>query len=137
MSYLCYFLTNSTKERFTYVGITNNFARRLRQHNGEIVGGARYTKRYRPWRPFIQVTGFRSKTEVLQFEWAMKKRRRGGGVKGRIRTLEYLLDVDRWTSKAPEVRGMFLTVRVWMNEPEYRAHASAKKREWANFEFLL
>lgn len=31
-----------------YTGITTNVSRRLRQHNGEIVGGARYTSARRP-----------------------------------------------------------------------------------------
>ncbi|MGM0481031.1 MAG: GIY-YIG nuclease family protein [Pseudomonadota bacterium] len=31
-----------------YCGITNDLTRRLRQHNGEIKGGARYTKMRQP-----------------------------------------------------------------------------------------
>jgi putative endonuclease len=31
-----------------YTGITNNLTKRLRQHNGEIVGGAFYTQNKRP-----------------------------------------------------------------------------------------
>jgi len=31
-----------------YTGITRDVARRLRQHNGEIVGGSRYTRSRRP-----------------------------------------------------------------------------------------
>lgn len=31
-----------------YCGITNNLARRLQQHNGEIPGGAKYTAQRRP-----------------------------------------------------------------------------------------
>ena len=32
-----------------YTGITSNIIRRLRQHNGEIVGGAKATRVGRPW----------------------------------------------------------------------------------------
>ncbi|MGB0189286.1 MAG: GIY-YIG nuclease family protein, partial [Aequoribacter sp.] len=31
-----------------YTGVTTDVERRLRQHNGEIVGGARYTRVRRP-----------------------------------------------------------------------------------------
>jgi putative endonuclease len=33
----------------TYVGIAVDVARRLRQHDGELVGGARSTRAGRPW----------------------------------------------------------------------------------------
>ena len=42
MDYIIYILYNTTSNK-TYVGITNNPVRRLRQHNGELVGGAKYT----------------------------------------------------------------------------------------------
>jgi len=41
-NYIIYLLYN-TKNNNTYIGITNNKERRIRQHNGELVGGAKYT----------------------------------------------------------------------------------------------
>jgi len=35
-------------DRTLYTGITTNLEKRLRQHNGEIVGGAKYTEHKRP-----------------------------------------------------------------------------------------
>jgi predicted GIY-YIG superfamily endonuclease len=43
LQYVVYILKNTNNNK-TYVGITNNIIRRLRQHNGELVGGAKYTK---------------------------------------------------------------------------------------------
>jgi len=42
-SYTLYLLINRSNN-CTYVGITNNPEQRLRKHNGELVGGAKYTK---------------------------------------------------------------------------------------------
>ena len=36
----CYIIYNKNK---SYVGITNNLNKRIRQHNGMIKGGAKYT----------------------------------------------------------------------------------------------
>ena len=60
-----------------YVGYTTCVLRRLRQHNGEISGGARQTRRIRlrtgcEWRVSQVTTGFPDKKSALQFEWAPK-----------------------------------------------------------------
>jgi predicted GIY-YIG superfamily endonuclease len=41
-NYVIYVLINTIHKK-TYIGITNKPDRRIRQHNGELVGGARYT----------------------------------------------------------------------------------------------
>ena len=50
--FLCCYLLTSLHPAYaehTYVGFTVNPRRRLRQHNGELVHGARRTSTRRPW----------------------------------------------------------------------------------------
>lgn len=46
MRYFVYIIRCS--DNSLYTGITNNLKKRLRQHNGEISGGATYTRNKRP-----------------------------------------------------------------------------------------
>lgn len=68
------YLIKSTKTKKTYVGSTKYLSRRIRQHNGEIKGGAKYTKGFksRPWQIVLYVEGFQSWKETLSFEWHIK-----------------------------------------------------------------
>lgn len=69
----CCYLLRSLASGFaatTYIGFTNDPARRVRQHNGEIKAGAKRTSRKRPWAVVAVVGGFPSKVAALQFEWA-------------------------------------------------------------------
>ncbi len=101
MSYACYCLVNPQGR--TYVGFTVNLDRRLRQHNGELQGGARATQGS-SWRRFLSVTGFPTQQAALQFEWAWKhhtrKRRLGLPVERRCEALVSLLNTEQATSKA-------------------------------------
>lgn len=63
----------------TYVGISTDVARRLRQHNGELVGGATSTRLARGhsgvWVLHGFVTGFPDRSIATRFESAVKKAR--------------------------------------------------------------
>jgi len=69
--YICYIIVSHNSNK-TYVGITNDFQKRIRQHNGDLVGGAKYTHDGRPWRLAAMIEGFQEHKQVLQFEWALK-----------------------------------------------------------------
>ncbi|KAL7414879.1 hypothetical protein BDY24DRAFT_440332 [Mrakia frigida] len=68
--YACYLLRPVNVGSFrTYVGSTPDPPRRIRQHNGEIKGGAVYTRKFKPWHMEMIIYGFPSKLAALQFEW--------------------------------------------------------------------
>lgn len=59
----------------TYVGVTVDLERRLRQHNGELPGGARATRRGRPWRAERVFGPFADRAEAQRVEHAVKRLR--------------------------------------------------------------
>ncbi len=98
--YLCYLIQCPTGR--CYVGMTNNFCRRLRQHNGDIKGGAKRTRNRGPWRPVVTVHGFDNKIQALQFEWAWQKARpRKWSMLGWLERLQTVMRRRRWTGNAP------------------------------------
>lgn len=65
----CVYLIASTNPPFkTYVGVTTDFSRRLKQHNGELKGGAKASRAGRPWICACLVRGFRGRSEACEFE---------------------------------------------------------------------
>jgi predicted GIY-YIG superfamily endonuclease len=94
--YFCYIIGNEGDK--TYNGYTTNLNRRLRQHNGEICGGARATRNRGPWRYVAILTspGWKDTSTAMKHEWTIKyptrKRPRPkefNGVTGRIASLVY------------------------------------------------
>lgn len=75
MSNWCVYLLASNTGR-TYVGSTTNPHRRLRQHNGEIAGGARSTRGH-TWRICIYLSGFQNRSVACRWEKIVKSRARG------------------------------------------------------------
>ena len=95
----------------TYVGATIDVNRRLRQHNKELKGGAKYTGRVvdkgGTWKRVCYVSGFPTWQSALQFEWKWKyitrnlpKDRRISSLQKRLEALNILLSSDRSTSTA-------------------------------------
>jgi predicted GIY-YIG superfamily endonuclease len=89
---------------FTYAGVSPYPVQRLRKHNGEIKGGAKYTTSKGPgWKHICLVSGFQNKIQALQFEWAVKHHppRNVGGIESRLKKLKEVMAKERWTSKSP------------------------------------
>ena len=101
----------------TYAGVSPDPKRRLRQHNGEIKGGAKYTtSKGAGWRHICLVTGF-DKIQALQFEWAVKHYppRDAGGIINRLNKLICVINKGKWTSKSPYANTVPLTIK-WMEK---------------------
>ena len=97
------YLLKSTKGT-TYVGATVNLERRLRQHNKELVGGAKATtakvKKGESWKRVCYVYNFPTWQAALQFEWRWKRLgrkfpKRMNPLERRLRALDLLFTLDK------------------------------------------
>jgi len=92
MSYCIYLLVNTHSNR-TYLGITNNSEKRIRQHNCEIKGGAKYTRAFKgdgEWQYHFKHEGL-TKHQALSIERTAKNLRRRGTGKTPIEKRMYVL----------------------------------------------
>jgi predicted GIY-YIG superfamily endonuclease len=62
---------NSSNKIKYYIGYTTNIQRRIRQHNRELIGGAKATRGYK-WEYCAIISNFRDNIEGLQIEWRLK-----------------------------------------------------------------
>ena len=108
--WFCYILRNKQEQYkyLTYNGFTNNPKKRLRQHNEEIKGGARYTHgKGGGWEIYALLSGFHTNINALSCEWLIKhpsgklgKRHKSyNSPIGRIKSLNHILQKTHWTSK--------------------------------------
>ena len=93
MSFFCYCLEREDK-RQTYIGATVDPDRRLRQHQGELKGGARATQGI-VWKRVCLVGGFPTWNDALRFEWRWKQF--GRKHRNWEKALEALLALDKPT----------------------------------------
>ena len=133
--YSCYVIVSSSKN--VYTGVTNNFVKRLRQHNGEISGGAKSTRGQKDWKPLLLIGGFKTQGLALQFERLMKGKKiyltknthtivrlttTTKGTTGRIKQLEKCLPIFSSSSK--------LHVTCFLSKTEYLKHAKITENEF-------
>lgn len=128
MSYLVYMITSGT---LYYVGMTNNFIRRIQQHNGHLKGGAKFTKRSQEWSPVLIIDGFPTKSEAMKCEWALKTHRGNNfrGIMGRFQRLDQLLVKNQWTSTSDNISDQTLTLYVTEKYKD-KVTVPTKELEW-------
>jgi ribA/ribD-fused uncharacterized protein len=83
-------------EKRTYIGMTDDPLRRLRQHNREIAGGARATAG-RKWKHVCVLSGFPTRRSALQCEWMwkhMSRMLRRASVIGKMETIAQIWKRD-------------------------------------------
>jgi putative endonuclease len=86
MSWLVYLL--ECGDGTLYCGVTTDMERRLAQHNGELPGGAAYTRGRRPVR-LVACRACPDRSSAQQAEW-------------RIRRLPRAAKIEALTTKSPE-----------------------------------
>lgn len=101
--YYCYLIYSPN---LTYIGITNNLAKRLETHNSG--KGSKYTRKRNNWEYFLIVGTF-DKSTACQFEWYWKHEqvsdkfnrnnkwiRSKSGLQNKINRLNLLLTHETW-----------------------------------------
>lgn len=98
----CYVLEVVGDARYNYVGYTVNMARRIRQHNGELVGGAKITSRKvakgHRWRVIALLTSEQfDHRRALSCEWWIKhptgrRKTAVGSSRGSVSRIEGLVE---------------------------------------------
>ena len=104
--YLVYIIRSENR---SYIGMTNDFLKRWKQHNNILKGGAKYTTKHQgSWTPLCIVDGFQTKSEAMQCEWKLKRVK---GYYNRLKNLSKLLQFSkRWTSKSPLIKEQKLVI---------------------------
>jgi predicted GIY-YIG superfamily endonuclease len=110
-NHYCYILRNNYEpdKNRTYNGYTTNLTKRIRQHNQEIKGGARYTKLWgnKTWEYIAIIEGNPDNHHALQCEWKIKhptnqkiRPKKFNSPEGRILSLNDIFLDTKWTSNS-------------------------------------
>jgi len=130
-----YLISHNKKDikTHTYIGCAKNFVRRLKQHNAELEGGPRITRRASgSWRPVLVLKLAADRTfssKMLKREWKSSSR----GLESRIRKgfeLAQKYEVPMFLSKTSPHKTRLLTMlnRRWNDANQIHL----KQQEWNN-----
>lgn len=124
----------------TYVGVTVDVERRLRQHNREIKGGARYTGMVDgngKWQLLYTISGFPDQKTALQWEWRLHKhpKRRKGSCPAccRYAALRSALKLPKVTNTAIENKDLRLDIILHCVSPRDSHRCRALNKVCENF----
>lgn len=98
-SYVCYMIQSTSTKR-TYIGMTNDPDLRIRRHRGERSGGAKATRGCTDWVYRRIVTGFKTKSMAMRFEWLWKHESWSKRIQHptqRLKRLDHLLTWDEFS----------------------------------------
>ena len=123
--------SRKNSRRSFYIGKTTDPKKRIRQHNGEILGGAKQTRKAskRPWEMIVVVEGFPSRTSALQFEWQWQHPKKSKVVRSAVKRASA-------SSKRTGVRRLLhileamLTSKLWRQYPLDVRICDAECHEW-------
>lgn len=131
-NWCCYCLRSESGS--TYVGSTVDLDRRLRQHNGEISGGAKATARGTGWRRLCYVLGFKDERAALQFEWRWKRltrrQRLSSPTENRIQAVIDLLNMEQATASAERFESMEGPLQIFIEEESIRPYFAGKSMKY-------
>ena len=126
--FLVYLIKNDNK---SYIGYTNDFFRRWKQHNCMLSGGAKYTTRNKGdnyWEPICIIDGFICKKEAMRCEWKLKRAR---GYLNRVKYIDYIFNNEkRFTSKGSEIDSLNLKIYTKKEYYDYFNNLEIRELEW-------
>jgi hypothetical protein len=81
------------------------------------VGGAKATRRGRPWKILAYISGFISRQEALKFEWRVHHPGMSWrGLLGRKKVLAKIITEEKW--KLGDIGNHRILIITWLNDPE-------------------
>ncbi len=94
MSWIIYLLVSRSIDFYnhSYVGITTNLDRRIKQHNGLLSGGAKYTSSRRPFEVAYFIDNIENRSIASKIEYDIKKL---SGLNNRLNYMKSLTPIKK------------------------------------------